>query len=271
MGQIHRFRDQVGASFGNGSTCYLTAPQAEQAGGALLAAARSIRREEFKDSRGLTVEFETQDSYSVGWLPRDSDGRAVGLPDPTDPLAQLSAELARARILLRSLYDEATDWQEALSGERDGFDQLMTAAADFLGADALPAAADQPPTDPEPVWIVLYGSVGGGFKAHGPFPSERAAGDWGEAIGEGGEVWIPVHPVPADGSCPALYPWDPEPAAADSDDMDGRGIGARSICARCDQEIEFHGDAAGWLGRGGISTCAERFRTDGTAEHRPTE
>ncbi len=54
--------------------------------------------------------------------------------------------------------------------------------------------------------VVAYGSPAGGFRLHGPFPSERAALDWGEEMGEGGEWPMRVHPV-TEGSCHGLYPW----------------------------------------------------------------
>lgn len=56
-------------------------------------------------------------------------------------------------------------------------------------------------------FIVLYGSPAHGFKAHGPFPTDQAALDWGEKMGEGGETIMEVHSPDADGP-PLLYPWD---------------------------------------------------------------
>jgi hypothetical protein len=58
--------------------------------------------------------------------------------------------------------------------------------------------------------VVLYGSPCGGFKIHGPFPTEADAMQWGEDMGEGGEFVMPVHPpVEAGKGEPVrLYPWD---------------------------------------------------------------
>lgn len=77
-GQVHRFGDCAGLSAGTGPTVYLSAREAEKAGRALLAVARSIRRERFADSAGLTVSFEAADET---WkmpprLDRLPDGRA---------------------------------------------------------------------------------------------------------------------------------------------------------------------------------------------------
>lgn len=77
--QIHRFRDSVGIWAGAPETCYLTAESARAMAAALLAAARSIERERFTDSRGLTQSGDS--------LP-DSDARgSIGFPEP---LARLS-------------------------------------------------------------------------------------------------------------------------------------------------------------------------------------
>lgn len=61
--QVHRFRDSAALALaGNGETRYMTAAEARTAGNALLAVARSIERESFAESAGLTVAFTTHES-----------------------------------------------------------------------------------------------------------------------------------------------------------------------------------------------------------------
>lgn len=57
--QVHRFRDKAGAYLGDGATCYLTAKEARRMAKALNAVARSIEREEFSASAGLTATGTT--------------------------------------------------------------------------------------------------------------------------------------------------------------------------------------------------------------------
>jgi hypothetical protein len=56
------------------------------------------------------------------------------------------------------------------------------------------------------MFVVAYGSPLGGFKLHGSFPTADAAADWGEAMGEGGEWVMEIHPPRDDGQ--GLYPSD---------------------------------------------------------------
>lgn len=44
---VHRFRDKIAASIGDGSTTYLTEKQARQLSKALLECAQSVKREKF--------------------------------------------------------------------------------------------------------------------------------------------------------------------------------------------------------------------------------
>jgi hypothetical protein len=76
-GQVNRFHDSVALSAGTGPTVYMTAPEAERAGRALLAAARSIRRERFVDSSDPTVGFTAfPNTYTIGRVVRGEDGKA---------------------------------------------------------------------------------------------------------------------------------------------------------------------------------------------------
>ena len=62
--QVHRFRDCAGLWAGTGETVYLTPSEARRAAKALLAVARSIDREPFSESKGLTVgDIETFAQY----------------------------------------------------------------------------------------------------------------------------------------------------------------------------------------------------------------
>lgn len=81
--QIHRFRDCVAVHSGKGETCYFTAKEARAMARAINAAARSVQRETFGTSPGLTKSGEcyAPDSERTRPLPimaRDASGRATG-------------------------------------------------------------------------------------------------------------------------------------------------------------------------------------------------
>lgn len=65
--QVHRFRNTAAIALqGKGETRYMTAREARKLARALNAIARSISREEFSASAGLTVGFATQpNAHSV--------------------------------------------------------------------------------------------------------------------------------------------------------------------------------------------------------------
>ena len=54
---VHRFRDKVAVSVGDGSTTYLTVAQARNLELAIAACAKSIRAESFQDSNFATVSI----------------------------------------------------------------------------------------------------------------------------------------------------------------------------------------------------------------------
>lgn len=74
--QVHRFRDSVSLWAGNGETVYMTAATAKALAKALNKAARSVEREDFTKSEGLTATFTTT-LAGGNRLARDSDGRAI--------------------------------------------------------------------------------------------------------------------------------------------------------------------------------------------------
>lgn len=80
-GQVHRFRDCVAAYVGNGETVYMTAKEARAFARALNRAARSVEREPFGKSQGLTQALAFADWTRAGEpipaLPRDAEGRAI--------------------------------------------------------------------------------------------------------------------------------------------------------------------------------------------------
>ncbi len=60
--QTHRFRDVIAVCIGTGETVYMTTKQARALSGGINAACRSVEREQFADSRGLTRSGEGLDS-----------------------------------------------------------------------------------------------------------------------------------------------------------------------------------------------------------------
>lgn len=74
-GQVHRFRDTVGAWLGTGQTVYLSPAEARAMARALIKAARSVDRERFADSSGNTTPL----GINGGWttLARGPDGKAL--------------------------------------------------------------------------------------------------------------------------------------------------------------------------------------------------
>lgn len=63
MAQVHRFGDKAAIYVGSGETRYMTAKQARAMARALFKVARSIERERFADSSGLTTQLETSDMW----------------------------------------------------------------------------------------------------------------------------------------------------------------------------------------------------------------
>jgi hypothetical protein len=80
-GQIHRFRDSVAAYIGTGATVYMTPGEARAMARALNRAARSVEREPFARSAGVTTQLTFADWHRSGEsmpeIARDETGRAV--------------------------------------------------------------------------------------------------------------------------------------------------------------------------------------------------
>lgn len=85
-GQIHRFRDSVAASLGNGQTVYMTSGEARALARALIRAARSVESEPFHLSAGITAALGFSDWLRSGEhmpeLERGPDGRALRIRKP---------------------------------------------------------------------------------------------------------------------------------------------------------------------------------------------
>lgn len=111
MAQIHRFHDVAAIWDGTpkGSTRYMTANEARRVAAALLAVARSIEREPFTASAGLTVSFETQgDTWRFPRLDRREDGALV--PKARQPKAQAPAvEGAPDRVTFTAEHVDSVD------------------------------------------------------------------------------------------------------------------------------------------------------------------
>lgn len=66
--QVHRFRDCVAVSTGSGGdTVYMPHDEAARMAKAINAAVRSIKRESFADSAGLTKSGEASREYPHGY------------------------------------------------------------------------------------------------------------------------------------------------------------------------------------------------------------
>lgn len=63
--QVHRFHDCVAVYVGTGETVYLAPKDARKLSRAINKAARSVERERFADSEGLTFELDAPDGRDV--------------------------------------------------------------------------------------------------------------------------------------------------------------------------------------------------------------